>query len=98
MISKNNEIKSLYDNNVKIKNSYESQANAYRKTIDSLEKQIAQNEEAREEQFQDIKKKYDEMSQNELSNLKNSHTNEIEFLFKEIAQLRATIETKNSKV
>lgn len=45
-----------------------------------------------------IKQKYNQLNQDELSTLKNSHTNEIEFLFKEIAQLRASIETYNAKL
>lgn len=57
-----------------------------------------ENERNREEEYQSIKKKYSKMSEEELSELKNTHTNEIEFLFKEIAQTRASIETYNSKL
>lgn len=98
LISKNNEIKTLTETNARIKNTYEAQAKAYRKTIESLEKQLTDNEQSREEEYQMIKKKYDQLNQDEVSTLKNSHTNEIEFLFKEIAQLRASIETYNAKL
>jgi len=33
-----------------------------------------------------------------MSNLKNTHTNEMEFLFKEVAHLRASIEVYESKL
>jgi predicted nuclease with TOPRIM domain len=77
LIAKNNEIKSLIDTNARTKNTYEAQANAYRRTIESLEKQLSETERDRDDEFQSIKKKYDQLSQNELSNLKHSHTNEI---------------------
>ena len=49
LIAKNNEIKSLIENNAKTKNTYEAQANAFRRTIESLEKQIKENERARDD-------------------------------------------------
>ena len=86
------------ETNAKTKNTYEAQANAFRRTIQSLEKQINENEKSREEDYQTIKKKYDQLSSDEVSELKSSHTNEIEFLFKEITQLRASINTYDSKI
>ena len=65
-----------------MKNTYENQAKAYRKTIESLEKQLNQSETCREEQFKHIKSEYDKLSKDEVSSIKDTHTSEIQFLFK----------------
>lgn len=49
LISKNHEIKDLAEANLRIKNTYEAQASAYRKTIESLEKQLNESEKSREQ-------------------------------------------------
>ena len=43
VLTKNRQLQSLIETNSKMKSTYEAQANAYRKTIDSLEKQLNQN-------------------------------------------------------
>ena len=49
VLTKNRQLQSLIETNSKMKSTYEAQANAYRKTIDSLEKQLNQNEVSRQQ-------------------------------------------------
>ena len=82
LISKNLEIKTLVENNSKLKSTYDAQANAYRKTIDSLEKQLNESEQSRNQEFDEISNKYKKLTQEEMSSLKYVHTTQVEFLFK----------------
>lgn len=75
LISKNAEIQSLVENNAKLKSTYEAQAAAYRRTIDSLEKQINENEQEREGEFAAIREKYSKLTEEETAALKTNHTN-----------------------
>lgn len=84
--------------NSKLKSTYEAQASAYKRTIEALEKQLKESESDREAEFQDIRDKYSRLTAEEMSSLKNTHTNEIQFLFQEIAQLRAGVDAYNSKL
>jgi chromosome segregation ATPase len=86
------------ENNAKIKSTYEAQAAAYRRTIEALERQLGENEQNRQGEFDAIREKYSRLTQEETNALKNTHTNEVDFLFTEIAHLRASLETQHSKL
>ena len=45
-----------------MKNTYEAQAYAYRKTIQSLEKRLLESEGDRQTEYQRIKEEYDKLS------------------------------------
>lgn len=74
LISKNNQIQALVENNAKLKSTYEAQATAYRKAIGSLEKQLNESQQSRSEEFNSIREKYSKLTKEETENLKTTHT------------------------
>ena len=88
----------MIEENKVLRQNYESQGNAYQRTIDALETQIREGTVDRESEYFLIKDKYDRLSEEESNTLRSQHRHEIEFLLKEIAQLRASMEAHVSKI
>ena len=96
--AKNLEIKGLLDENKLLKLDHDQHLSSLHKTIALLEKQLQEVQLSRNSEFQVIKEKYDRLAVEESESLKTYHSHEMEFLLKEIANLRVDLEAKSEKM
>ena len=96
--AKNVEIKQLLDENKMLKLNYEEELANMQKSVTLLERQLKDVEVSRNAEFQIIKEKYDKIQAEEAENLKSYHTHEMEFLLKEIANLRVDTDSKKEQI
>ncbi|KAM3140927.1 hypothetical protein pb186bvf_006938 [Paramecium bursaria] len=95
---KNEEIEQLINQNQKQKSQYDIEAMSLRDDIELLKRQLLNNEQMHQQENHNIQTNLENIHNNEATNLKLSHENQVQALNREILKLKEILDMKNHEI